>query len=121
MAFFSNRTVNLLNLHYTIGTIATSGGGAFFMVYLYKSGIGVAGVLLALAALFASRLLIRTFLLPLAIRIGLRWCVIAGSIAMGISYPFLAHVTGVNASLLWLVLVSAAADCIYWPSYHAYF
>jgi MFS family permease len=40
---------------------------------------------------------------------------------MGATYVFLAHVTGVNWSLFWLVFVSAAADCIYWPSYHAYF
>lgn len=121
MAFFSNRTVNLLNLHYTIGSIATGGGGAFFMVYLLKAGISVPGVLLSLAVLFASRLVIRTFLLPVAIRIGLRRSVIVGAIAMGFSYVALAEVTGVNATLVWLVLVAAAADCIYWPSYHAYF
>ncbi|HEY4974398.1 MAG TPA: MFS transporter, partial [Steroidobacteraceae bacterium] len=79
------------------------------------------GVLLSLSVLFASRLVIRTFLLPMAIRIGLRWTVFSGAIAMGTTYVFLAHVTGVNWSLFWLVFVSAAADCIYWPSYHAYF
>ena len=63
MAFFSNRTINLLNLHYTIVAIANGGGGAFFMVYLLKAGISVPGTLLALAVLFASRLAIRTFLL----------------------------------------------------------
>ena len=34
MAFFRSRTVNLLNLHYGIHSIALSGGGAFFAVYL---------------------------------------------------------------------------------------
>jgi hypothetical protein len=121
MAFFHNRTVNLLNLHYVIGSVAQGGGGAFFSVYLLKAGISVPGVLLSLAVIFVSRLAIRTFLLPLAIRIGLRWTVIAGSLVMGLSYLFLPHVTGVNWSLFWLILVSAAADCLYWPSYHAYF
>jgi hypothetical protein len=121
MAFFHNRTINLLNLHYVIGSVASGGGGAFFSVYLLKAGISVPGVLLSLAAIFASRLAIRTFLLPLAIRIGLRATVIVGTIAMGLSYLFLPHVTGVNASLVWLILVSAMADCLYWPSYHAYF
>ena len=121
MAFFHNRTVNLLNLHYVISSIATGGGGAFYGVYLLRAGVPVWGVLLSLSVLFASRLVIRIFLLPMAIRIGLRWTVFSGAIAMGTTYVFLAHVTGVNWSLFWLVFVSAAADCIYWPSYHAYF
>jgi hypothetical protein len=121
MAFFHNRTVNLINLHYVIGSIATGGGGAFFSVYLLKAGISVPGVFLSLAVIFASRLAIRTFLLPLAIRIGLRWTVILGAVAMGFSYVFLARVSGANWSLFWLILVAAAADCLYWPSYHAYF
>jgi len=121
MAFFHNRTINLLNLHYVISSIAIGGGGAFFGVYLLKAGVPVWGTLLCLSVLFASRLVIRTLLLPIAIRIGLRWTVFVGAIAMSLSYVFLAHVTGADWSLLWLVLVSAAADCIYWPSYHAYF
>jgi DHA1 family inner membrane transport protein len=116
MAFFHNRTINLLNLHYVIGSIATGGGGAFFGIYLLRAGISVPGALLTLAAIFASRLVVRTFLLPLAIRIGLRWTVFAGAIAMGFTYVTLAHVTGVNGSLVLLVFVSAAADCVYWPS-----
>jgi hypothetical protein len=39
MAFFRSKTVNLLNLHYGIHAIALSGGGAFFAVYLLKSGV----------------------------------------------------------------------------------
>ena len=43
MAFFRNSTINLLNLHYGIHSIALSGGAAFFAIYLLKSGIPVAG------------------------------------------------------------------------------
>ena len=121
MAFLHNRTINLLNLHYIIGSFAQSGGAAFYVVWLTKSGIGVAGVLLAMAAIFASRLVIRMALLPFAIRIGLRRLVIIGTIAMGLSFVFLAEVRGADASLVRLVLVAAIADTIYWPSYHAYF
>jgi hypothetical protein len=122
MAFFHNRTVNLLNLHYTIGQIAQGGGGAFFAIYLLKSGLSVPAVLLSLAAIFATRLAIRLLLLPIAVRVGLRALVIAGAAMMGISFLFLAHVHGgVNASLYRLVLVAAVADTVYWPSYHAYF
>lgn len=121
MAFFHNRTVNLLNLHYWIASLAMSGGGAFFAVYLLKAGISVPGVLLSLAAMFLLRLVIRTGLLSIAIRTGLRWLLVIGSVLMGLSYPFLAEVQGVGSGLLLLVLVSAIADTVYWPTYHAYF
>ena len=121
MAFFHNRSVNLLNLHYVIGSIATGGGGAFFSVYLLKSGMTVPAVLLTAAIIFAARLAIRSFLLSLAIRIGLRWTVMLGAVLMAASYPALIGVHGIGPRLYWLVLVSAAADTVYWPSYHAYF
>ena len=120
MAFFHNRTVNLLNLHTLINAIA-GGGGAFFSVYLLKAGVSVPGTLLALAAIFASRLAIRVFLLPLGAAIGLRRLVILGAILMAISYPFLVGVHGVGWGLFWLIAVSALADTVYWPTYHAYF
>ena len=121
MAFFHNRAVNLINLHSVIGSVALGGGGAFYSVYLLKAGLSVPVVLLTLAATFALRLLLRVFLLSLAIRVGLRWTVIIGTMLMAISFPFLIGVDGVGWGLLWLVLTSALADTIYWPSFHAYF
>jgi DHA1 family inner membrane transport protein len=121
MAFFHNRTVNLLNLHSVIGSIATGGGGAFYSVYLLKAGLSVPAVLLTSAITFSLRLILRSFLLPLAIRIGLRRTVVVGALLMAISYPFLVGVHGVGWGLVWLVVVSATADTIYWPSFHAYF
>lgn len=121
MAYFHNRTVNLLNLHYWIGSLAMSGGGAFFVVYLLKAGVSVPGTLLSLAAMFMLRLVIRSGLLAIAIRTGLRSLLIVGSLLMGASYPFLAEVQGVGIGLLLLVVVSAIADTVYWPTYHAYF
>jgi hypothetical protein len=121
MAYLHNRAVNLLNLHSIIGSIALGGGGAFYSVYLLKAGLNVPEVLLASAVTFALRLVLRFFLLSLAIRIGLRRTVIVGAILMAISFPFLAGVNGIGWGLFWLVTVSALADTIYWPSFHAYF
>lgn len=121
MAFFHNRTVNLLNLHYAITSVALGGGGAFWSVYLLKAGMSVPGVLLASAVTFALRLILRSFLLLLGVRVGLRWLVVIGAILMAISFPFLVGVHGVGWPLVWLVLVTALADTVYWPSYHAYF
>jgi DHA1 family inner membrane transport protein len=121
MAYFHNRTVNLVNLHYVISAIAMGGGGAFFTVYVLKAGVGVPAALLAFAAMFALRLVLRFMLLPFGIRFGLRRLVIVGTLLMAISFPFLAGVHGLGAGLLALVVVSALADTVYWPSYHAYF
>jgi hypothetical protein len=121
MAFFHNRTVNLLNLHSVIGSIALGGGGAFYSVYLLKAGLSVPLVLLTLAATFALRLALRVFLLSIAVRIGLRRTVVSGAILMAISFPFLIGVNGIGWGLFWLVLTSALADTVYWPSFHAYF
>ena len=78
MAFFSNRTVNLLNLHYGIHTVAMSGGGAFFAIYLLKSGVSVPGVLLSLALILLGRFATRPLVILFAVRLGLRATVIVG-------------------------------------------
>jgi len=67
MAFFRSRMVNLLNLHYGIHSIALSGAGAFFAVYLLKAGLSVAWVLGSLALILAGRFLIRPIVVPLAV------------------------------------------------------
>ncbi len=121
MAFFQNRAINLLNLHYVIESIGIGGGGAFFSIYLLKSGLGVPAVLLVLAAIMAMRLILRSVLLALGLRVGLRWLVVIGTVLMASMYPFLVAVHGIGVSLYWLIFVSALADTIYWPSYHAYF
>jgi fumarate reductase subunit C len=121
MAFFHNRDVNLINLHTVIGSIAMGGGGAFYSVYLLKAGLSVPAVLLAMAVTFGLRLALRVFLLSFAIRIGLRWTVIIGTILMAISFPFVAYVQGIGIALYLMVFAGAIADTVYWPSFHAYF
>ncbi len=121
MAFFRNRTVNILNLHTAISMIALTGGGAFFAVYLLKAGVSVPGVLLAMAAIFVGRFAIRSLLIFLAVRTHLRLLVIIGAVALAVQFPIVAEVQGVGPALFWMVFVSAVGDTIYWPSYHAFY
>jgi MFS family permease len=121
MAFFRNSTVNLLNLHYGIHAIALTGGGAFFTAYLIKSGVPVAGALVALAAILIGRFLIRPVVIPLAARFGVRRLVIAGALLSACQYPILAQVNGMGAMLVTLCLMSSFGDTLYWSTYHAYF
>ncbi|HEX5379475.1 MAG TPA: MFS transporter [Phenylobacterium sp.] len=121
MAFFRNSTVNLLNLHYGIHAVALSGGGAFFAVYLLRSGVPAHGVLAALAAILVGRFFIRPFILPLGQRFGVKPLVIAGTVFTSLQYPLLAEVHGVGWVLFALCAISALGDTFYWTSYHAYF
>jgi MFS transporter, DHA1 family, inner membrane transport protein len=121
VAFFRNDTVNLLNLHYGIHTLALSGGGTFFGAYLLRSGVPAPAVLAALAAILAGRFVIRPFVLMPARRFGLKPLVIAGTIMTGLQYPLLAEVRGVGWQLAALCAIASAGDTLYWTCYHAYF
>ena len=121
MAYFRNNTVNLLNLHYGIHSLALSGGGAFFAVFLLKSGVPAPAVLASLAAILLGRFAIRPSVLVLARRFGLRPLVIAGTLVGGVQYPLLAQVDGVGPALFALCAVSSVGDTFYWTTYHAYF
>ena len=50
MAFFRNRTVNRLNLHYGVQAFAENAGGVFAFVYLLRAGVSVPATLTAIAA-----------------------------------------------------------------------
>ena len=121
MAFFRNRSINLLNLHYGIHCIALTGGGAFFAIYLLEAGVSVPGVFVSLALILFGRFAVRPIVIGFTARWGLRAMVIAGTLLSALQYPFLAEVHGVGAVLAGLIAVSAVADTVYWSTYHAYF
>src|SRR5882757_10584193 len=121
MAYFRNNTVNLLNLHYALHSLALSGSGAFFAVFLLKSGVPAPAVLASLALILLGRFLIRPSVLVLARRWGLKPLVIAGTVATGLQYPLLAEVQGVGPTLFVLCAVASVGDTFYWTTYHAYF
>jgi MFS transporter, DHA1 family, inner membrane transport protein len=121
MAFFRNRAVNLLNLHYALHTMAIAGGGAFFLVSLVKAGVSPALALLSIAAVLLGRFLVRPFLVGLAIRFGLKTLLMVGTALTALQYPLLAEVDGVGRILVALIALSAISDTIYWTCYHAYF
>ena len=121
MAFFRNRIVNLLNLHYGIYSISLTGGTAFFAIYLLKSGMSAAGVFVLLALLLLGRFVIRPLVIGLAARWGLRTMVVAGTLLSALQYPLLAEVHGVGIALACLTVTAAVGDTVYWTTYHAYF
>ena len=121
MAYFGNRTINLLNLHYAIHSIAATGGGAFFAAYLVKAGLPIPAVFASFAAILIGRFLIRPVIIGLAARHGMRVLIISGTILNAAQYPLLAFVHGIGPALYAVVLLGSIADTLYWPCYHAYF
>jgi MFS transporter, DHA1 family, inner membrane transport protein len=120
-AFFRNRSVNLLNLHSGLHAIVLSGGGAFFTVYLLRSGVSIPRVFLSIALILLGRFLIRPLVIVAAVRWGLRSVLIAGTLLSALQYPLLAEVHGVGIALAALIALAAVGDTLYWTTYHAYF
>jgi hypothetical protein len=121
MSFFGNKTVNLLNLHYGIHSLALSGGAAFFTVYLFKAGVPAPGVLLSLALILLARFVIRPAVIGFSVRWGLRQIFLAGTLLSALQYLVLSEVHGVGPALVGLITMSAIGDTVYWSTYHAYF
>jgi MFS family permease len=121
VAYFRNTVVNLLNLHYAIFAIVMTGAGAFYCVFLLKSGVPMPGVLAAMATILLTRFVVRPIVPALAARFGLRRLLIAGTVFVAIQMLLLARVHGIGPNLYLLIAVSAFGDAIYWSSYHAYF
>lgn len=121
MAFFHNRTVNLLNIHSGISMVALSGGGAFFAVYMLQAGLGVPQILLGYAAIFAARFVIRPLVPFIAARTGLRRLFIIGAVGLALQFPLVAEVHGLNVAFFWMIAVAGTVDTVYWPVFHAYF
>jgi hypothetical protein len=121
MAFFRNRAVNRLNLHYGMHAFAENAGGIFVLVFLLRAGVSIPGTLLALAGLLAGRFAIRPAVLPIAKRWGLRPVLIAGTLIIAVSYLMLTAVRGVDLSLAAYCAFASLGGVFYWTSYHAYF
>jgi MFS transporter, DHA1 family, inner membrane transport protein len=120
MATFKNKTFNLVYVHAALQALVMSGGEGFAFVYLLKAGISTSVVLMCIAAMFASRLLFRKAVLPVALRFGLRNTLIVSIIVEGASYLLLPMVTGLGPLLYLYLAVWAASSSFYWTTYHAY-
>jgi MFS transporter, DHA1 family, inner membrane transport protein len=121
MAFFRNRTVNRLNLHYGVLALAENAGGVFVFVYLLRAGVSVPATLTALAVLLAGRFAMRPGVLLIAKRWGLKRVLLLGTLAIAVTYPMLAAVHGVGLPLAVYCVVASFGGVLYWTSFHAYF
>lgn len=120
MSYFSNRSFNLVYFHAGLQAFASYGGEAFAFVYLLKAGIPAPVVLLAIAAMFGSRMLFRKLVLPLVRRVGLRRALMVAILAEAATYPILSQITGTGWLLFGYLALWAFSSSLYWTTYHSY-
>ncbi len=120
MAYFANRNFNLVYIHAALQAFASYGGEAFAFIYLLKAGIPAPQVLLAIAAMFGSRMLFRKLVLPLVRRVGLRRALVVAILAEAGTYPVLSQVTGTGPLLYVYLALWALSSSLYWTTYHSY-
>ena len=120
MGYFGNRAVNLIYLHAGLQAFASYGGEAFAFIYLLKAGISAPVVLLAIGAMFGSRMLFRQLVLPLVRRVGMRRALVIAILAEAATYPILSQVTGTGPLLVGYLALWAFSSSLYWTTYHSY-
>ncbi len=120
MSYFGNRAFNRVYLHAALQAFASHGGEAFAFVYLLKAGIPAPVVLIAISAMFGSRMLFRQLVLPLVRRVGLRRALVVAILAESATYPILSQVTGTGPLLLGYLTLWAFSSSLYWTTYHSY-
>jgi MFS family permease len=120
MGYFGNRAFNLVYLHAALQAFASHGGEAFAFVYLLSAGIPAPVVLVAIAAMFGSRMVFRQLVLPLVRRIGLRRALVVAILAEAATYPILSQITGTGPLLIGYLALWAFSSSLYWTTYHSY-
>lgn len=120
MGYFSSRAFNLVYVHAALQAFASYGGEAFAFVYLLSAGIPAPVVLLAIAAMFGSRMLFRKLVLPLVRRVGLRRALVVAVLAEAATYPILSQITGTGWLLVGYLALWAMSSSLYWTTYHSY-
>lgn len=120
MAYFANRNFNLVYIHAALQAFASYGGEAFAFIYLLNAGIPAPAVLLAIAAMFGSRMVFRQLVLPLVRRVGLRKALVLAIFAEAATYPILSQITGAGPLLYIYLMLWAFSSSLYWTAYHSY-
>jgi hypothetical protein len=120
MAFLRNDAVNRVIVHAGVKALAESAGSVFFFVYLLKAGLSVEAALLAQAAIFTLRFGLRSAMLPLAVRFGVKPLLMAGTLLMALQYPLLTLVHGVGPALAVVCAAAGVGGLVYYLAGNAY-
>lgn len=120
MAYFQNKSINLMYLHTALQGIAFHGGETFAFVYLLKAGISLSGVLLAIGLMYGARIVMRQAVVPFVKRAGLRSGLFFGIGLEAVTYLTVSQVTGVGSVLFIYLALMALSSSFYWTTMHAF-
>lgn len=121
MSFFSNKQLNLLNVHYGLRAMGWEMCSMFTLAYLYKQGLSLTLTFLVYAAVLFSRTLTRPLAMFCCLKKGVHWTLTVGTVAFALRYPAMLPIDGLTWHLIPFIVISGLADVLYWVSYHNYF
>jgi MFS family permease len=121
MPYFSNRSVNRINLHYGLHMLGWNFFFSFFIVFLISQGFSPTAAILTFTAMLSLRMIFRPLILFAAPRVGLHRTIIVGLILCMFQYMLFARMKGIDAFFFAFCVLQALSDCFFWTSFHSIF
>ncbi|MEI7669909.1 MAG: MFS transporter [Pseudomonadota bacterium] len=121
MGFFSNKSINYLNISNSFFELMSQISNVFVAVFLYKQGFSITKIFIVLALIFGMRILMRFITLPILAKLGLRKTIMLGLVGNGISILNLSLVEGIDGWLVSYILMFALFNSMYWLCFHIFY
>lgn len=121
MAYFSNKSMNLLNVHYCMRAFGYEMANVFTLSYLYKQGMPLALVCAVYSLFFLSRFVLRPLAIRICLKKGIHFGLMIGATLFAIRYMTLIPIEGINFWVFVFLVFSGLTEAFYWPAYHTYF
>ena len=121
MGFFTNHTINYLNLQSALLGLLEQVFGLFLPLYLYTQGFSLPEVFCLLAVFNVARLPLRLLSFPIVHRVGLKPALMIGTAGFCLSFPILGMVKGYDVWLLAYILIFGMFNALYWHCYHTFY
>jgi hypothetical protein len=118
MAFFSNKTINCLNLHNALTGLMEQAYIVFGPLCLYSHGFSVAQIFAFVAVSIALRTPMRFLSFPIIHRIGLKGATMLGAFGYAMTFPVLWHIQGFDRWMLLYMLLYTIFNAMHWFAYH---
>ena len=109
-----------LYAHSALQSFVEAGGGIFLAGFLVSRGFSFPAALASFALIVLSRLALRGFVLPLAVRYGVRNVLLIGIGIRAMSFALLPLVHEVGLLLALFLAVSGLGSVLYWTAWHGF-
>lgn len=121
MAFFSNKDLNLLNVHYALRAFGWEMFSLLTLSYLYKQGLPLPTAFFVYGGMLCVRTLTRPLAMKLCLKKGIHYTLMLGTFVFACRYPVMIPIDSLNWWIVPFMFISGLSDVLYWVSYHNYF